>query len=164
MTRRGGISRVAHFRAALHGKEVHTVRQGWRDWCDDAPDKRGQQRPDVEVLSSVTNRVQWILAGWVNGDRRLGLALDAPPLRQTFTGLGVRVVYRGGVRPVAGAIVPTTPQGAWQPHWLVVVATAVAQSGWGLVLTDRGLYAPWLYPASRAHDWHPFLPINAQGQ
>lgn len=33
-----------------------------------------------------------------------------------------------------------------------------------LVLTDRGLYARWLFTTIRQHGWHPFMRINTQGQ
>lgn len=33
-----------------------------------------------------------------------------------------------------------------------------------LVLTDRGLYANWLYRAIRSYRWHPFMRINTGGQ
>src|SRR5687767_3941443 len=159
MTRRCGISSVAHFIAVLQGKEVNSVRQCLREWCYDAPDKRGQKRQEVEVLSSFSFLLKWILAWWTKGERRLVLALDATTLRQTFTVLAVSVVYRGCAIPVAWAIVPTTAKGAWQPHWLgllALVAAAIPKSWWVLVLTDRGLYAKWLYQAIRAHHWHPF--------
>ncbi len=31
-------------------------------------------------------------------------------------------------------------------------------------MTDRGLYARWLYQAIRAYRWHPFMRINGGGQ
>ncbi len=92
--------------------------------------------------------------------------MEATRLRQTFTVLTVRVLYRGCAIPVAWVSVPTTATGAWQPHWLgrlALIDAAIPTSGWGLVLADRGRYAKWLYQASRKHDWHPFRRINAQG-
>src|SRR5437868_5428979 len=36
--------------------------------------------------------------------------------------------------------------------------------GWTVVvLTDRGLYAKWLYQAIRRLGWHPFMRVNTRG-
>jgi hypothetical protein len=97
----------------------------------------------------------------------LVLVLDATTLRQTFTVLAISVVYRGCALPVAWAIVPTTDPLAWKPHWLGLLAllkASVPRRWFVLVLTDRGLYARWLFTAIRANGWHPFMRINTQGQ
>src|SRR5260370_1509802 len=43
------------------------------------------------------------------------------------------------------------------------LARSVAQDGTVLVMSDRGLYAPWLYAKIVSLDWHPFMRINKQG-
>jgi hypothetical protein len=41
MTRRCGITTVTHFLTLLTGKKQASLRQRLREWCYDAPDKRG---------------------------------------------------------------------------------------------------------------------------
>ncbi len=60
MTRGCGISSVAHVSAALQGKEFNTVRQGLREWGDDASDKRGRQRQAVAVRSRFSGLLKWM--------------------------------------------------------------------------------------------------------
>lgn len=162
-----GISRVSLLLGLLLGHSENTVRQRLREWCYDAPDKRGGQRQQVEVQSCFGRLLHWILSKWLPGEQRLALVLDATTLRQVFTVLSVSVVYRGCAIPVAWVILPATAAGAWQPHWLSLLASLKGHvpTGWEvLVLTDRGLYAKWLYRAIQANGWHPFMRINHQGQ
>ena len=108
----------------------------------------------------------WIVRWWRRGEKRMGLALDATSLGQSFSGLVIRVVYRGCAIPVAWAIVPGRAKGAWKAHWLgllAIVHGALPRKWWVLVLTDRGLYAKWLYQAIRGYRWHPFMRINTGG-
>ncbi len=167
MTRRSGLSSVAHFLAELLGKRFNSLRQCLREWCYDAPDKRGRQRQEVEVTGHFVFLLKWVLSWWASGERQLALALDATTLGQRFTVLAMSVLYRGCALPVAWAIVPTTAKGAWQPHWLgllALLAPAVPKPWRVLVLTDRGLYAKWLFDAIKQQGWHPFMRINGQGQ
>src|SRR5260370_6226857 len=43
------------------------------------------------------------------------------------------------------------------------LARSVAQDWTVLVMSDRGLYAPWLSAKIVSLDWHPFMRINKQG-
>jgi hypothetical protein len=167
MTRRCGMTTVTHFLSLLTGKTPGSLRQRLREWCYDAPDKRGAGRQEIDVTASFAPLLGWIIGWWQNGERQLVLALDASNLRQTFTVLTVSVVYRGCAIPVAWTIVPGTEAGSWQPHWLGLLALlrpAVPKRWRVLVLTDRGLYARWLFRAIRQQGWHPFMRINSQGQ
>lgn len=167
MTRRCGITTVTHFLALLTGKTPGSLRQRLREWCYDAPDKRGAGRQEIDVTASFAPLLGWIVSWWQKGERQLVLALDATSLRQTFTVLAVSVVYRGCAIPVAWTIVRGTEAGSWQPHWLGLLALlrpAMPKRWRVLVLTDRGLYARWLFAAIRHQGWHPFMRINPQGQ
>lgn len=167
MTRRCGMTTVTHFLALLTGKTSGSLRQRLREWCYDAPDKRGAGRQEIDVTASFAPLLRWIVSWWQPGERQLVLALDASSLRQTFTVLAVSVVYRGCALPVAWTIVRGTEAGSWQPHWLGLLALlrpALPQCWRVLVLTDRGLYARWLFSAIRQQGWHPFMRINHQGQ
>jgi len=167
MTRRCGLTTIAHFLAEFRGERYANVRQRLREWCYDAADKRGRQRQEVEVMTCFPRLLRWVLAWWSPGERRLVLVLDETTLRQTFTVLAISVIYRGCGLPIAWAIVPTTDSVRWKPHWLgllALVQPAVPARWFVLVLTDRGLYAGWLFSAIRANRWHPFMRINVQGQ
>ncbi len=95
------------------------------------------------------------------------LALEATSLGQIFSVLGVSVLYRGCAIRVAWAIVPGTAKGAWPEHWLgrlALVQGAVPRKWCVLVVTDRGVYAKWLFAAMRGYGWQPLMRINTQGQ
>ncbi len=78
--------------------------------------------------------------------------MDASTLGQRFTVLAVCIVYRGCAIPVAWAVVSATAtaKGRWTPWWLELVTALHSSSPteWCvIVLTDRGLYARWLFEA-----------------
>jgi len=57
-------------------------------------------------------------------------------------------------------------KGAWKPHWLRLLdllSDAVPADWTVIVLTDRGLYAKWLYRAIQSYGRNPFMRINQQG-
>jgi hypothetical protein len=167
VTQSCGLTTVATFLAGLLGRSYEAQRQQLREWCYDAPDKRGQQRQQVEVAACFKPLLRWVLAWWPQGERRLALALDATTLGQRFTVLAISVLYGGCAIPVAWTVVPATTKGTWRPHWEALLARldgAVPADWLVVVLTDRGLYARWLYQAITRQHWHPFLRINHQGQ
>jgi hypothetical protein len=92
--------------------------------------------------------------------------LDATTLKKRFTVLTMRVLYRGCAIPVAWKVVGAEEKGSWRPHWiglLTQVQGSIPPHWTVLVLTDRGLYARWLYEQICALGWHPFMRINRQG-
>jgi hypothetical protein len=108
--------------------------------------------------------LHWVLDWWTPGPQQLVLVCDATTLRQTFTVLAISLVYRGCALPLAWVIVSATAPGTWQEHWLDLLdllAPAVPADWQVLVLTDRGLYAKWLFLGIVAHGWHPVMRINA---
>ena len=167
LTRGSGVTTVASFLGVLLRNQPGTVRQRLREWCYDAPDKRGAQRQEIEVTACFQPLLKWVLSWWTGDETRLALALDATTLGQRFTVLALSVVYRGLALPVAWAIVPATAAGSWQPHWqglLRLLKPAIPPHWTVIVLADRGLYAKWLFAAIVDCGWHPFLRINTQGQ
>jgi hypothetical protein len=110
--------------------------------------------------------LKWVLSWWQEGERRLALVLDAMTLGQRFTVLAISVAYRGCAIPIAWVVLQATSKGAWKPHWLALLdnlAGAIPADWLVIVLTDRGLYAKWLFKAIRKRKWHPFMRINVGG-
>jgi Transposase DDE domain len=140
--------------------------QRLREWCDGAKQKRGKKRRELDVSTCFGPLLQWILAWWPTDQPRLALALDATTLSKRFTVLCISVVYRGCAIPVAWKVVGALEKGAWEPHWMKLLrklADRVPAHWTVIVMSDRGLYAPWLYRKIVALGWHPFMRINKQG-
>ena len=75
-------------------------------------------------------------------------------------------MYRGCAIPVAWKVVGAEQKGSWKPHWLKLLeqlADRVPEDWTVIVMSDRGLYAPWLYAKIVELRWHPFMRINTQG-
>jgi hypothetical protein len=89
-----------------------------------------------------------------------------PPSAKRFTVLCISVVYRGCAIPVAWKVVGAEEKGSWQPHWtarLRHLRDTVPGEWTVIVMSDRGLYAPWLSQHIVSLGWHPFMRINKQG-
>lgn len=140
--------------------------QRLREWCYEAPAKRGAKRRALEVSTCFAPLLRWVLSRWPTDEPRLALALDATTLKKRFTVLTMSVLYRGCAIPVAWKVVGAEEQGSWRPHWiglLTHVQGSIPAHWTVLVLTDRGLYARWLYEHICSLGWHPFMRINKQG-
>ncbi len=111
-----GLTTVAVFLARLRGRGYGAQRQQLRAWCNDAPDKRGRKRREVDMQACFAPLLRGVLASWSRGEQRLALALDATMRGQRFTVLAISVVYRGCAIPVAWAGAPATTKGKWRPH------------------------------------------------
>jgi hypothetical protein len=161
-----GTTSVACFLAAFLDQNEDAVRQRLREWYWEATAKAGTHRQTLEVQVCFADLLQWVLALWPATEPRLALAMDATTLGQRFTVLVLSVLYRGCAIPIAWVVLPATLPGAWQPHWLRLlhqVRGSVPPDWMVLVLTDRGLYADWLYRKIRRLGWHPFMRINPSG-
>lgn len=80
--------------------------------------------------------------------------------------LAISVLSRGCALPVAWQGVRAGTKGAWQPVWKDLLRSlhgCIPSDFLVVVLSDRGLYAPWLYHQLVTLGWHPFLRINQQG-
>jgi hypothetical protein len=161
-----GITLVCAALALQLGCSEASLVQRLREWCYGAKDKRGSNRQELDVTTCFTPLLCWILRWWPAAEPRLALALDASTLKKRFTVLCISVVYRGCAIPVAWKVVGAEEKGSWQPHWTGLLShlrDTVPAEWTVIVMSDRGLYAPWLYQHIVSLEWHPFMRINQQG-
>lgn len=159
-----GLSTVSAWLArALEGK-ADTLRQRLREFYREASRKRGNKRRTLAVEPCFAGLLRWVLDLWKG--HRVVLALDATPLADRFVVLTLSVLYRGCALPVAWRVLRANQPDPWQPHWLALLEharAAVPPGYFVLVLTDRGLYAPWLFEAIVQAGFHPLMRVNAGG-
>jgi hypothetical protein len=145
-------------------RQEQTVRQQLREWYYEVPRKRGAKRQALHVETCFPVLLGWVVSWWHG--TQLALALDATALGTRFVVLAVSVVYRGCAIPVAWVGLPANTKHAWRREWLRLLRRLrpALPRGWKvIVLTDRGLYAPWLFWRIVRLGWHPFLRINTGG-
>ena len=73
--------------------------------------------------------------------------------------LTVSIVYKGCAVPIAWKILRAGQKGAWKPEWLALLdllRPAIPPDWQVIVLTDRGLYARWLFQAIARLGWHMY--------
>jgi hypothetical protein len=158
------VSAVALQLADLLGQKVDTLKQRLREWYCAADAKTGTHRRQLEVRTCFAPLLRWVLHDWPC--RQVALALDATTLGQRFTTLALSVLYKGCAVPVAWKILPAVGKHPWKGEWqgLLRDFRRALPAGWTVVvLTDRGLYAKWLFRAIRKQGWHPFMRINSSG-
>ena len=161
LARSCGLSAVATMLSPLLSRSFNTVRQRLREWYQPAARQAGEHRRELDVTTCFAPLLAWVLQGWPV--RRLALALDATTLFDRLVVLSLSVVYRGTAIPVAWTVLRANVPGAWKPHWLRLLRWFQGQidPDWMvIVLTDRGLYAPWLFQAIRRLGWHPLMRIT----
>ena len=81
--------------------------------------------------------------------------------------MSISVVYRGHAIPVAWKVLHANVPHPWKPEWIALlrVFAGLVPPGWTvMVMTDRGLYARWLYQEIVALDWHPVMRITHQSK
>jgi hypothetical protein len=160
-TRSCGRVSVAVFLALLLEMKPANIEQRLYEWCLDAPDKAGNKRQSLEVTTCFVPLLRWIVSLWHG--KHLALTLDASPLSDRFVVLAISVVYRGIGLPVAWTILPAGKKQAWRREWLRMLRLlrpAIPDDWTVIVLTDRGLYARWLFRRIVRLGWHPFMRIN----
>jgi hypothetical protein len=165
LARSCALTAVANALAPLLGGSFNTTRERLRDWYKAAGDKSGEKRCDLDVTSCFAPLLRWILADWPG--RRVALALDATSLFDRLTVLSLSVVYRGTAIPVAWKVVRANVPHPWRPEWLALLKWFHGQvdTTWTvIVLSDRGLYARWLFQAIVALGWHPMMRITRKGK
>ena len=158
------VSAVALQLADLLGHKLDTVKQRLREWYCEAAAKTGKHRRQLDVRTCFAPLLRWVLKDWPC--RQVALALDATTLGQRFTTLDISVLYRGCAVPVAWKILPATGKHPWKDEWksLLKEFRQALPAGWTvIVLTDRGLYAKWLFQAIQRQGWHPFMRIKTRG-
>jgi hypothetical protein len=164
LARSCALSAVSHLLATGMRRKEQTVRQQWRAWYYDVRRKRGAKRQALHVETCFPLLLGGVVRWWPG--TQLALALDATALGRRFVVLAVSVVYRGGAIPVAWVVLPAQTKQAGRRDWLRLLRRLrpARPRGWTvLVLTDRGLYAPWLFRRIVRLGWHPFLRINTGG-
>jgi hypothetical protein len=159
------LSAVANILSPLLQKPFNTVRQRLREWYKAAPDKAGPHRREVEVTTCFAPLLAWVLKNWPCP--RVALALDATTLGDRLTVLSLSLVYRGTALPVAWKALRGNTPHPWEPEWRALLhwfADQVDPSGTVIVLTDRGLYARWLFQEIVALGWHPMMRVTCRGK
>jgi len=157
------LTSVAWALEPLLNLQFHTVRERLRDLYREAAAKCGRNRCELDLALCWAPWLAWVLEGWHG--KQLALALDATSLSDQFTVLALSVLYRGCAVPVAWKILRANEKGAWQPQWQSLLSHFRERlaPGWTvIVLTDRGLYAKWLFEAITALGWHPLMRIGNQ--
>jgi len=160
-TRSCGRLTVATFLGLLLKEKVANLEQRLYEWCLEAQDKAGTKRCALNVTTCFVPLLSWIVRLWTG--TQIALTLDATSLGDRFVVLAVCVVYRGCAIPVAWTILPAGKKRAWRREWLRLLRLlrpAIPRDWTVLVLTDRGLYARWLFRRIVRLHWHPFLRIN----
>jgi hypothetical protein len=166
-----GLSKICLVLAKLLSRQDNTIRQRLREFYKDKAHKAGKrkdaekQRDELDVAACFAPLLRWVVALWKAP--RMALALDATTLGDRFVVLSLGVVYRGGAIAVAWTIVPAHVAGEWRPHWEALLARvrgAVPSHFTVICLTDRGLYAKWLYRAIEANGWHPLMRIQTKSK
>ncbi len=161
IAQRCGLHSVATVLVATLGVGFHTIRSRLQEFYQPAAAKSGRQRDQLDVTTCFAPLLAWILQGWQS--TRLAVALDATSLGDRFTVLSISVVYRGEAIPVAWKVLHANVPRPWKPEWiaLVRVFAGLVPSVWTvIVMTDRALYARWLYREIVAFGWHPVMRIT----
>lgn len=159
-----GLTSVTRTISDLSGAKEDNVRQRLREWNRSQPDKAGKQRRELVVAHSFVPLLRWVLSWWGDDEHRLLLAMDATTLGQRYVVLAISVVYRACAIPIAWQVYAFDQQSSWKPVWLAMFdqfAHAIPADWTVLVMSDRGLYAQWLFSAIQQLGWHPFLRINS---
>jgi len=145
-----------------------SLRQQLRQWCYDAIDKTGvktgNKRSEINVETCFPFLLKWIMSLWKS--KQLALALDATTLADCFTVLVVSVLYRGCAIPVAWTILKGNEKQSWRREWLRMLRLlkpGIPDDIMVIVLSDRGLYATWLFRRIKRLGWHPFMRKSIVG-
>jgi hypothetical protein len=160
---RCGLSSVALMLVRVLGVPYLTIRSRLQEFYQPASAKSGTRRRDLDVTICFAPLITWALKGWPSN--HLALALDATSLGDRFTVLSLSILYRGSACPVAWKIMQANVRHAWKPEWIALLQLVhrLVPAGWTVVvLTDRGLYARWLFHQIVALGWHPLMRITSK--
>jgi hypothetical protein len=160
-----GLNKVVTVLVPILGGSCLTIRSRLQEFYQPADAKSGIVRQQLDVTACFAPLLKWILSGWPS--TRLALAMDATTLADRLTVLSISVVYRGCAVPVAWKILPGNVKHGWAPEWLKLLNTLQSQipADWTVVvMTDRGLYARWLFEAIVALGWHPLMRVTHTGK
>lgn len=158
-----GITQISALLASVLHQQEQTVFQRLREWYLDADHKSGEKRRELEVSTCFAPLLRWIVRLWEPTNQQMVLVLDATSLADRWTVLSVSVVLRGCALPVAWKVVGGHEKGSWRPHWeklLGSLAGSIPAQWQVIVLTDRGLWARWLFQMIVDCGWHPLMRLN----
>jgi hypothetical protein len=165
LAKRCGLNRVVTALVPILGVSFHTIRSRLQEFYQPATAKSGRQRDQLDVTTCFAPLLGWVLTGWQS--TCLALALDATSLGDCFTVLSISVVYRGHAIPVAWKVLHANVPHPWKPEWLALIRAFAGsvEPGWTvIVMTDRALYARWLYREIVALGWHPVMRITRKSK
>jgi hypothetical protein len=161
LAQRCGLNSVVAALVPLLGIGFHTLRSRLQEFYQPADAKSGRRRDQLEVTTCFAPLLAWVLAGWQA--TTLALALGATSLGDHFTVLTISVVYRGQAIPVAWKVLRANVPHPWKPEWIALLrlfAGSVPPGFTVIAMTDRGLYARWLYREIVDLGWHPVMRIT----
>jgi hypothetical protein len=161
LAQRCGLNSVVAALVPVLGVGFHTLRSRLQEFYQPADAKSGRQRDQLDVTTCFAPLLAWILQGWQSTG--LAVALDATSLGDCFTVLSLSVVYRGHAIPVAWKVLRANVPHPWKPEWIALLKAfaGLVPPGWTvLVMTDRALYARWLYREIQSLGWHPVMRIT----
>jgi len=150
-----------HIWLAEQGQLIDSYRERLRSWYLPAERKAGDKRCDWNPDDLFGEFVVWVLR--LIDEERVVLAIDATTLRDRVTILCVSVLIGGCAIPVAWRCLPGNRKDEWNRHWLALLQTislAIPQEMEIIVLSDRGLWSPFLFQAIQDHGWHPLMRVN----
>jgi Transposase DDE domain len=165
LAQRCGLNSVATALVPILGAAFITLRSRLQEFYQPAHAKSGSKRRELDVTTCFGPLLNWILSGWPS--TRLALALDATTLANRLTVLSISVVYRGCALPVAWKVLLGNVKHPWGPEWrklLNALRDRVPADWTVIVMTDRGLYARWLFDAIVKLGWHPLMRVTATGK
>ena len=158
LAQRCGLSSVVTALVPVLGVGFHTLRSRLQEFYQPATAKSGRQRDELDVTSCFAPLLAWILQGWRS--THLAWALDATSLGDCFTVLSIGVVYRGQAIAVAWKVLHANVPHPWKPEWIALprlFSGLVTPGHTVIVMTDRALYARWLYREIVSPGWHPVM-------
>jgi hypothetical protein len=164
LAQRCGLHSVVMALIPILGGSFLTLRSRLQEFYQPAPAKSGSQRRELDITLCFGPLLHWVLTGWPS--TRLALALDATTLGDRLTVLSIHLVYRGCALPVAWKVLLGNVPHPWKPEWLKLLQEFRGRipTDWTvIVLTDRGLYARWLFQAIVKLGWHPLMRVKENG-
>lgn len=161
LAQRCGLNSVVTVLVPLMSVGFKTLRSRLQEFYQPAAAKSGRHRAQLDVTTCFAPLLAWILRDWQS--TRLAVALDATSLGDRLTVLSIAVVYRGEAIPVAWKVLPANVPHPWKPEWRALVRSfaGLVPAGYTvIVMTDRALYARWLYREIQSLGWHPVMRIT----
>jgi hypothetical protein len=161
LAQRCGLSSVVTALVPVLGEGFHTLRSRLQEFYQPAAAESGRHRDELDVTTCFAPLLTWILQGWHSAHS--ALALDATSLGDCVTVLSIGVVYRGPAIPVAWKVLHANVPHPWKPGWIALVRRfrgLVPPGHTVIVMTDRALYARWLYQEIVSSGWHPVMRIT----